>query len=575
MTTRRSLPAGETAAGVLFFFERIELRGGLNGMSAAEKTAVIIGAGPAGLTAAYELLGRTDIRPVGLEARGDIGGISKTVNYKGNRIDIGGHRFFSKSQRVLDWWFNILPLQGRPARDDIALGREVPLSPEPDAPDPEKTDKVLLARQRVSRIFFLDTFFDYPLSLNLDTLSKLGVVRTSKIVLSYVNSRLFAVKPETSLEDFFINRFGRELYGTFFRDYTEKVWGAPCTEIGSQWGAQRVKGMSVRRALIDAARNVVRRDRSVGQKHTETSLIRQFLYPKLGPGQMWSEVAERVERDGGRVRLHHRVVGLTTEGQRVTSVRAIDERSGASVQVEGDYLFSSMPVRDLIAALGPDVPGSVREVAQGLLYRDFITVGLLLKRLRIQNSGGKHAMNGLIPDCWIYIQDPSVRVGRMQIFNNWSPYLVADPDNVWIGLEYFCSEGDALWAMPDHELSALAAKELKAMGFAEADDVLEGMVLRTPKAYPAYFGTYSRFDVIRTYTDPFENLFLVGRNGMHRYNNQDHSMLTAMTAVENICADRSAKDNIWSINTEDAYHEKQSHSKVDRMEGQSHGRTGA
>jgi protoporphyrinogen oxidase len=527
-------------------------------MPDAGETAIIIGAGPAGLTAAYELLARTRVRPVVLEATGDIGGISKTVNYKGNRIDIGGHRFFSKSDRVMQWWTHILPLQGKPSRDDLVLGRHVPVSEEPDAPDPEMTDPVLLARERISRIFFLKRFFDYPLSLGFDTLAGLGLFRTGKITASYLHSWASPIRPERSLEDFLINRFGRELYATFFRDYTEKVWGVPCGRISPEWGEQRIKGLSIQRAIADAARAVLRRDGSVAQKGVETSLIRRFLYPKLGPGQMWSEVARLVQEGGGRILLHHKVVGLRCDGPRVAGVMVHDETTGSTAEIPGDYVLSTMPVRDLIAGLHPSPPAEVQEVAAGLLYRDFITVGLLLKRLRAPGKVQVPASLDLIPDCWVYVQEPYVRVGRIQIFNNWSPYLVADPSTVWIGLEYFCAEGDDLWRMSDAGLLALACKEMGEMGFIQQDDVLDGVVLRTPKTYPAYFGSYDRFGTIRHFTDDIDNLFLIGRNGMHRYNNADHSMLTAMAAVDMIAKGIVSKADLWAVNADGEYHEQTS-----------------
>ncbi len=519
-----------------------------------KRTAIVIGAGPAGLTAAYELLARTDIKPIILEATGDIGGISRTVNYKGNRIDIGGHRFFSKSDRVLQWWQNILPLQGSSSGETVAPASGAPEFRDSAAADPEKTDKVLLVRERVSRIFFLGRLFDYPLSLGYDTLSGLGLFRTSRIALSYIKSWARPIRPERSLEDFFVNRFGRELYATFFRDYTEKVWGVPCTQISPEWGEQRVKGLSIRRAIVDAVRALLARNGSVSQKQVETSLIRRFLYPKFGPGQMWEEVARIIQEKGGEIHLGHRVTGLRSDGRKLTAV-VVQDADGRTSERSGDYFFSTMPVKDLVAGLTPSAPEDVRQVAAGLIYRDFITVGLLLKRLRIR--GGRRASNGngLIPDCWLYIQEPYVKVGRIQIFNNWSPYLVADPDTVWIGLEYFCSEGDTLWRTPAGDLVGLAVDEMCRLGFIEREDVLDSTVLKTPKTYPAYFGTYHQFDRIRDYTDGFENLFLIGRNGMHRYNNQDHSMLTAMTAVETIVDSRRDKQGIWAVNTEEAYHE--------------------
>jgi len=533
-----------------------------------KKTAIIIGAGPAGLTAAYELLDKTDVVPLIFEMTDDIGGISKTVLYKGNRIDIGGHRFFSKSGRVMQWWQNLFPSQGAPARDDRLLGRQVPLaractlrplgSREPvtvPAPDPERTDAVMLVRGRLSRIFYLRTFFDYPVSLTLDTLSKLGPVRILKIGLSYLKVRLAPARPESSLEEFFINRFGRELYLTFFKDYTEKVWGVPCSEIPPEWGAQRIKGLSVTTTLLHALGRVFRGAEHPGRQQVETSLIERFLYPKLGPGQLWEEVAAQVERNGGRIIRQARAVGIETAGESVVSVRIRDERTGELESYTGDYLFSSMPVLELIAAMGDAVPPPVREIAGALQYRDFITVGLLLKKLKIRNETALATVNGLIPDNWIYIQEREVKLGRLQIFNNWSPYLVGDPDTVWIGLEYFCSEGDELWSMPDRDFIDFAIRELASIGIIDPEELLDSTLLRMPKAYPAYFGSYRDFDQVRAYTDRFRNLFLVGRNGMHRYNNADHSMLTAMTAVQNIIEGRTDKSNIWEVNAEETYHE--------------------
>ncbi len=522
----------------------------------SRKTAIVIGAGPAGLTAARELLEKTDIKPIIIEMTGDIGGISKTVNYKGNRIDIGGHRFFSKCDRIMNYWRNILPLQGSLARDDIELGRSVLLSEEADAPDPEQTDRVMLLRSRVSRIFFMRKLFDYPLSLNLRTIANLGFLRTSKIGLSYLKARLFPIDDEKTLKDFLTNRFGKELYLTFFKDYTKKVWGVPCTAIPPEWGAQRIKGLSISKAIVHAAKNILSKNISVGQKDTETTLIKQFMYPKLGPGQLWEEVARIIESKGGEVRLHHQVIGIERQGDRINQVMVRNKTTGETMTYTTDYVFSSMPVRDLVSGLDGEVPAEVQTVAQGLVYRDFITVGLLLKEMKIKNETETHTVNDIIPDNWIYIQERDVQLGRLQIFNNWSPYMVKNENTVWIGLEYFCTEGDELWVANDKKLASFAIDELVKIDIIEKDKVLDYVVIRVPKAYPAYFGTYGQFNVIREYLDDIENLFLIGRNGMHRYNNQDHSMLTAMTAVDNIIAGISTKDNIWQVNTEQEYHEK-------------------
>lgn len=520
-----------------------------------QKTAVIIGAGPAGLTAAFELASKTDIRPVVFEGSSDIGGISKTVNYKGNRIDIGGHRFFSKSDTVMQWWRDMMPVQGSLAKDDVLLGLdERKIFLEKNGPDPEKQDRVMLVRDRLSRIYYLRKFFDYPISLNFGTLSNLGSERLFRIGMSYMMTRILPLRKEKSLEDFFINRFGKELYSTFFRDYTEKVWGVPCTAIKPEWGAQRVKGLSLLKSVLHAAKKITARDVSLGQKETETTLIERFLYPKFGPGQMWETVAGSIREKGGVIFLGHEVVGISANGEKISGV-TLRRPDGELLNAAGDYFFSSMPVKDLVRALDAKMPKMVRNVAEGLVYRDFLVVGLLLKKLKIKNETKRVTLNNIIPDNWIYVQESDVKVGRIQVFNNWSPYMVADSDNVWLGLEYFCNEGDGIWGRPDREMAALAAQELASLGIAAKGDVLDSTVIRMKKSYPAYFGRYDDFDVIREFTGRYENLFLIGRNGMHRYNNQDHSMLTAITAVNNVANGIKEKDNIWQVNTEQEYHE--------------------
>jgi protoporphyrinogen oxidase len=517
------------------------------------RTAVLIGGGPAGLTAAYELLQRTDIKPIVFEATEAFGGISRTVNYKGNRIDIGGHRFFSKSDRVMNWWLDILPLQKLPeGTQTITYHRMTTSVPGGEtAPDPEREDNVMLLRGRKSRIYFTRKFFDYPISLSPDTLAKLGLWRTFKIGMSYIRSALLPRK-ETNLEDFFINRFGRELYLTFFKSYTEKVWGVPCQDISAEWGAQRIKGLSIWRAVAHFLKKLLPQRRDIAQKSTETSLIEQFLYPKFGPGQMWDEVARIIREKGGDIRMETRVNRILRNPD--GSVRAVvvqKKGSPEEMEIACDFVFSSMPVRSLVRALDGDVPDNVRNVAEGLMYRDFITVGVLLKKLLVTDADGTP-----IKDNWIYVQEPDVLVGRMQLFNNWSPYMVADPATTWIGLEYFCNSTDPMWSWTDEQMIQIAKEELARIKLASPDDFLDAVVIRVPKTYPAYFGAYDRFAEVRNYVDTIPNLFLVGRNGMHRYNNQDHSMLTAMVSVDNILEERHDKANIWDINTEEEYHEE-------------------
>jgi protoporphyrinogen oxidase len=516
---------------------------------------VVIGAGPAGLTAALELLEKGEYHPVVLESGQQVGGISRTVEFKGNRIDIGGHRFFSKSDRIMSRWLELLPQQGSPAKDDLLLGREGNISREPGAPDPEKTDRVMLVRRRLSRIFFLGKLFNYPVTLGISTLRGLGPARTARIVGSYLKRRLFPIRSERSLEDYFINQFGEALYRFFFKDYTEKVWGIPCDRIPPKWGRQRVKGLSITGVIAHALGRHLARKGDLSQKGFNTSLIERFLYPKLGPGQMWEAFASAIRERGGEIRTGHRVTGLRRVGDRIVAAITLDEATGESSDVEGSHFISSMPVRELIAGIDPPPPEEVLRVAEGLQYRGLITVGLLVRKLKIRNDTGTRTPGDTVPDNWIYIQETSVKLGRLQIFNNWSPYMVADCGTVWLGLEYFCNEGEELWGLADDAMVEFAVEELCRIGFLERPDALDGLVIRESMAYPAYFGAYERFGVIRDFTDGIANLYLVGRNGMHRYNNQDHSMMSAMAAVETILSGNRSKDAIWRVNLEPDYHE--------------------
>ena len=534
------------------------------------KVAVIAGAGPAGLTSAFELLQRSDVQPVVFESDVQVGGISKTVNYRGNRMDLGGHRFFSKSDWVMAWWQSMLPLADESAGDGHS--RELPVRlayqgqervlPPPGASDAQG-DKIMLVRSRLSRIFYRRRFFDYPLKLNATTLRNLGPSYTVAISASYIKALLAPRSPEATLEDFLVNHFGDKLYRTFFKDYTEKVWGVPCSEIAAEWGAQRIKGLSVSKAIRHAILKPFRASGDTAQKGTETSLIERFLYPKYGPGQMWETVADRIAQAGGAIHLQHRIVGIQREGGRVSAVDVRDETSGAVRRVSCDFFISSMPMRELTELLQPEEPDIVR-IAAGLPYRDFMTAGLLLKRMRVGH--GVRAANGMPPDNWIYVQEPDVRLGRLQVFNNWSPALVANPATIWLGLEYFCAEGDQLWSMSDGSFVEFASRELARIGLIDLDDVLDGTVVRVRKAYPAYFGTYSGIHHVRRYLNQLANVFPVGRNGMHRYNNQDHSMLAAKAAVDCIVSGSVDKTPLWSVNIEDEYHEEAaSHADDDKL----------
>lgn len=524
------------------------------------KQVIIIGAGPAGLTAAYELL-RSDGGGDGnegafavtiLEESGQVGGISRTVPYHGNRMDIGGHRFFSKDERVTAWWEEMLPTQGKPALDDRILGREKPWKE--DGPDPAETDRVMLIRDRVSRIYYLQHFFDYPISLKWSTFQNMGLAKTIQAGFSYLHS-VFHKLPEDSLENFYINRFGRVLYSMFFEGYTEKLWGRHPRDISADWGAQRVKGLSVAAVIRNVFGKLL-----PGRKKVETSLIEQFVYPKYGPGQLWETVAAEVERLGGRILKGCRVTGITLQdgsAHSVTYIRQGDDASPEAHFLTADVCISSMPVRDLIAGLqGMAIPHGVQQAAAALPYRDFVTVGMLVKRLRLKNTTKYKTLGGLVPDCWIYVQEPDVKLGRIQIFNNWSPYMVEDPENtVWMGLEYFCEEGDAFWNMEEDACIAFAEGELVKMGILEPGAVLDAHRERVPKAYPAYFDGYAHMDAVIAFLDTIPNLYCVGRNGQHRYNNMDHSMVTAFEAASAIRQGKTDKSALWKVNTEEEYHE--------------------
>lgn len=520
-----------------------------------QQTIIIIGAGPSGLTAAYEILTNKDMNVIIYEMSSQVGGISKTVDYKGYKMDLGGHRFFSKSDIVMNWWLKFLPLQQIETDELTTLSyhnqhRNLLIEPLRNIDD---SDSVMLIRQRKSRIYFLRKFFNYPLTLSTKTFFNLGIVKSFQILLSYCYAKLFPTSEE-NLEQFFINRFGQVLYKIFFKSYTEKVWGVDCSQISAEWGVQRIKGLSIYKAVLHIITKIFSVN-SLQNKNVETSLIEQFLYPKYGPGQLWSEVANQIEKMGGKIYFRTSVQQFFLEEGKITAIKVYHTDTGQIEQVYGDYFISTMPVKDLVRGLKTNVPHEVKEISEGLIYRDFITVGLLVDKLAIKDGEQR---DKLIQDNWIYIQESDVLLGRVQIFNNWSPDLVKDASKVWLGLEYFCYEHDKLWQMTNEEIAKFAICELVKIGFIQDIDVRDYTVIKVPKAYPAYFGSYSQFDQVKSYLDQFENLYLVGRNGMHRYNNQDHSMLTAMAAVENIIKGIKDKSNIWQVNTESEYHETKS-----------------
>lgn len=515
------------------------------------ETVIIIGAGPAGLTAGYELLkSGLPYKIIIIDEGNAVGGIARTINYKGNRMDIGGHRFFSKNDKVMQWWQNIMPIQGTPAYDDLLLHHNKHYFV--DGPDPEICDNTLLLRDRISRIYYSGKFYEYPVSLKLDTIMNLGLQTTVMAISSYLKSCLFK-STENNLEDFYINRFGRSLYKIFFESYTEKLWGRHPRTISADWGAQRVKGLSIKAIITDAiVRGLIH---SNNRKVVETSLITRFLYPKYGPGQLWEKVSEEIKTMGGQIYNNSRVTKINIQNDKINSISYLNK--GVNKTISGDIYISSMPLKDLVNALDDTViTTDIHNIANGLPYRDFVTIGLLVNKLLIENETHITTINSIIPDNWIYVQDPGIKLGRIQIFNNWSPYMVKDINNtVWLGLEYFCTEGDGFWNMTEQECAQFAADELVRIGIINKSDILDYHRERVKKAYPAYFDTYDKMTVLIDSLNNFKNLYCIGRNGQHRYNNMDHSMITAFEAVNCIVNNLEDKSSIWNVNTEKKYHE--------------------
>ena len=513
------------------------------------KRVVIIGSGPAGLTTGYELLKDKDneYKVTILEESQDIGGISKTVKYNGNRMDIGGHRFFSKDDRVMQFWSELMPVQGKNSFDDEFLGREKPLAE--SGPDPEKEDNVMLIRQRVSRIYSFKTFFDYPITMSFSTFKAMGLWRTIKAGFSYLGACIHK-REEKSLEDFYINRFGKVLYQMFFEKYTEKLWGRHPSEISADWGSQRVKGISIKAVIKDMFHKLFGKKT---KENTETSLIEQFWYPKYGPGHLWEYLAEKNKELGAEIKMGYQVSKIHFTDGKITSVECSNGE-----RIEGDIFVSSMPMNDLVADFdGIEVPEKIQAIAKGLPFRDFMTVGVLVDKLNLKNETKIKTLGNIVPDCWIYVQEPDVKMLRIQIFNNWSPYLVKDAQNkVWIGTEYTCEEGDKYWNMSDEEFSRFAVEELVSMNIIQKNQVLDLHREKIKKAYPAYFDTYKDIDQLVDFVNKIDNLFCVGRNGQHRYNNMDHSMVTAFETAKCIKNGSTDKTAIWNVNTDQEYHEE-------------------
>jgi protoporphyrinogen oxidase len=515
------------------------------------ETAIIMGAGPAGLTVAYELLTRTEIKPVIIEMDEQVGGLSKTINYKGNLIDIGGHRFFSKSEKIIAWWLQFLPLADTREAVVLRFQNQVTELNSVNSGGPKKGK--MLIRPRKSRIYYNRSFFDYPLSFNAKTIRNFGVSKLLGIGISYFRAKLFPISNEQTLEHFFINRFGRNLYKTFFKGYTEKIWGVPCEQIPADWGHQRIKDLNIGKAVFQSIKSILSTNKTIQQKGVSTSLIEQFLYPEKGPGQMWETVAQKIKDLGGQILLKHQVEKITMDRNFIKSITCRELDSGRRIELTGNYLFSTIPVKNLISSLkNINIPDQVNKIAAGLIYRDFIIVGLLFKKNKTLSG---HSLEDFT-DNWIYLQDKGLIAGRLQIFNNWSPDMVADENNMWIGLEYFCSASEAIWKLNEEDMIALALKEIKQSGLIKEQLLLDATVIKIPKAYPSYIGSYEQFPIVQHFLDQVSNLYLIGRNGMHRYNNTDHSMMTAMKAVDNIISNQKNKDNIWAVNMEKDFHEE-------------------
>ncbi|MBT4594418.1 NAD(P)-binding protein [bacterium] len=521
--------------------------------SRGQKIALIIGAGPAGLAAAHELLRTTDYTPLIIEREKLVGGIAKTMPYKGNLIDMGPHRFFSKSDFVRKWWGNFLPPQ---------MKLDAPSCPQHHGNDvlakctcdvnPDSCDEVMLVCNRLTRIYHDKKCFEYPLSMSLDTIKKLGIINLTSMAASYGYTRLFPRKPEKTLEDFFINRFGVKVYQRFFESYSEKIWGIHPAGMSADWGAQRVKNVSIAKTIGHAIRSLVPEnfgDRIFGE--VERSFVGRFLYPKLGAGQMWTKVADSIEKDGGIILREHEALSVKVSGDKVIGVTVRDIREQKDFYVPVEQCFSSTPVRNLIDSIDGRVPRDVAEVASGLKCRGFINVGVLLKDFSVPGAGPN------AKDNWIYIQEPYAKAARLTIFNNWSSALVADTRNKWISLELYAQPGDEFWGKSDKKIIEFSVNELVRLKMAKQEDVLESVVHRIPEATPIYVGAYERLDVVQRYVDDIKNLYMMGRCGMHRYNNQDHAVLSGIKAVESIARAGISKTDVWQVNDEKSYHEEE------------------
>lgn len=476
-----------------------------------EKKVIIIGAGISGLTTALELSKIENIKVDIYELEEDIGGLARTYNYNGNKIDIGPHRFFSKSDNIVDYWKNLEPH--------------------------------LLIKDRLTRIYFESKFFDYPIKLSIKLFQNLGFLRTLKIVFSYFKSFLFPKKDERNLEDFFINRFGKELYLLFFKYYTEKVWGIDCKDISADWGKQRIKRLSAISFLLYGLKSKWKLT-DKNDKNCPESIIDFFYYPENGAQSILNNMAREIKENGGVIHLNKQIVSLELKNNNCQKVIIKDLKTNETFCDYADYYVSSMPIKDLVECMN-NVPNNIREIANNLEYRDLIVIGLLFKTFKDKD----------IKDNWIYLQDRNMKAGRLEIYNNFSSKMLNDKDTIWLGLEYFCNENDYLWNKSDEKLIELGVEELSRASLFNPNDFIDGTVFKIKKAYPGYFGSYDRLCEIKGFTNQIKNLLLIGRNGLHKYNNMDHSIICGLMAAEAIIEEKNDQDKIWNINVEEAYQE--------------------
>lgn len=507
-----------------------------------EKKVIIIGAGVAGLSAAYHLLTISNIKPIIIEKDSVVGGLAKTVFQDGNGTDIGGHRFFSKNDTVLKLWKNLLETAGYPAIDDIFLNRDFQI--EKDGANPETSDKVFLKRKRFSRIFYKKKFIDYPISLK--SIPTLGIKTCLSLGFSWLKSCIFKL-PETNLENFLINRFGKSLYKLFFEKYTEKVWGIHPSKISKDWGYQRIKSISLGKIITNAIFNQK-------NKKKEISLIEEYFYPKFGCSQLWEIMAEEITQKGGNIILDSEVTNLIQTNGKISSIYITNLKTQEIQNIQCDYIISSMPIKELLAKTN-DVPTETSKVAENLQYRDYILVNFVCNDLNLKNNTGYPTVKNILPDSWIYLQDNDVKAGRFNIMNHFSPYVVNDFKNDFVvNLEYFCDEKDDFWQKTDEEIKIFAQNELEKLNISDKNHIKNTTCMRFKKAYPSYFGGYEHFDIIKSWINSIKNLYCIGRNGLHRYNNMDHSTLSGIEAAE-ILVKNLDKTDLWDINTDKEYQE--------------------